>query len=157
MIPLRDCGPELPEASNSFPGDTEDENSWIRLALRVLAPLPADLQPLLSLKPRACPGGLGRLGVLAGVAGPWVSAWLLCSLRKFKRNATNSCLVTVTSRSLNVSMSSSWKAKNPREYSAANVTIPETENKTKHMDAKASDPEVNKLINSVNIGQKRRH
>lgn len=68
VTPLRQRDP-------SGPGDTnEGENSWTRLAARVPLPPLADLQPLFSEKTWVCAAGLGRLGVLAGVAGPWVSA-----------------------------------------------------------------------------------
>lgn len=112
LIPLRQWDPDWPAASHSFPGDNvgAGENSWTRLALREPGPPPADLHPLLSEKPWVCEARLGRLGVFAGVAGPWVRAWLLCSLRKFNRKGTNSCFWTGTLESLNDSLSlSCWK------------------------------------------------
>lgn len=117
LTPLRQWDSERPAASHSCPGDTDvaGENSWTRLALlEPAAPPAADLQPLLSAKPWVCAAGRGRLGVLAGVAGPWVRAWLLWSLKKFKRNGTNSCLQTVTTGSPNDSLSPSCRKRHTK-------------------------------------------
>ena len=94
LIPLRHWDPE--GTSNSAPliGDKDGagENSWTRLALRWPDPLPS-LQPLRSPEKPGARRGL-ELGVLAGVAGPLVRAWLLCSRRKFKKKGTKSRLGT---------------------------------------------------------------
>lgn len=77
--------------------DGAGEKSWTRLALR----RPWTGVDLLPLRSEECwvLTDLEVLGVLAGVVGPWVKVWLLCSRKKFKRKGTNSSLLTLNRKS----------------------------------------------------------